>query len=177
MKYFYLLVNDQNIKNWTLVNQVSIIKNGKTHCYFPDILYRHPFDEGPLCLTVGDALSADVSSALETAFKKLPPHHIILLRINNNPDCRKIFSHWKAVLEKEDAPFFTPEESLLMEKTKAALRLTQSQKITFTKACISKKLRDSASLSSTLLPYTELKITIKKERSFAFNALLKNLWS
>ena len=25
-------------------------------------------------------------------------------------------------------------------------------------------------------PYTELKITIKKERSFAFNALLKNLW-
>ena len=44
MKYFYLLVNDQNIKNWTLVNQVSIRKNGKTHRYFPDILYRHPFD-------------------------------------------------------------------------------------------------------------------------------------
>ncbi|MCB6569898.1 hypothetical protein LI142_10340 [Eubacterium limosum] len=80
-------------------------------------------------------------------------------------------------MEKEDAPFFTPEESLLMEKTKAALRLTQSQKITFTKACVSKKLRDSACLSNTLLPYTELKITIKKERSFAFNALLKNLWS
>lgn len=176
MKYFYLLVNDQHIKNWTLVNQVSIIKNGKTHCYFPDILYRHPFDEGSLCLTVRDALSADVSSALETAFKKLPPHHIILLRINDNPEWRKIFSHWKAVLEKEEAPFFTPEESLLMEKTKAALRLTQSQRITFTKACVSKKLRESACLSNALLPYTELKITIKKERSAAFNALLKTLW-
>ena len=176
MKYFYLLINDQNIKNWTLVNQVSIIKNGETHCYFPDILYRHPFDEGSLCLTAGDSLSAAVSSALETAFKKLPPHHIILLRINDNPEWREIFSYWKDAFEKEDAPFFTPEESLLMEKIKAALRLTQSQKITFTKACVSKKLRESTCLSNALLPYTELKITIKKERSDAFNALLKPLW-
>ena len=63
-----------------------------------------------------------------------------------------------------------------MEKATAALRLTQSQKIAFTKACVSKKLRESACLSNALLPYTELKITIKKERSAAFNALLRTLW-
>ncbi len=144
MKYFYLLVNDQNIKNWTLVNQVSIIKNGETHCYFPDILYRHPFDEGSLYLTVGDSLSADVSSALETAFRKLPPHRIVLLRINDNPEWRKIFSHWKDACRKRRGALFYPRGISADGKDKAALRLTQTQKITFTKACVSKKLRESS---------------------------------
>ncbi|WP_195268521.1 hypothetical protein [Eubacterium sp. 1001713B170207_170306_E7] len=177
MKHFYLLINDQNIQNWTLVNQVSIIKAGKTNWYFPDILYRHPFDEGSLCLTINDSLSAELASALETAFKKLPPHRIVLLRINSNPEWQKAFSHWKATLESNNHPFFTPEESLMMEKTKAALRLTESQKIVFTKACISQKLRSENRLLNSLLPYTELKVAAKKERSAVFNALLKTLWA
>lgn len=176
MKYFYLLINDPNISDWTLVNRLLVEREGNTQWYFPDILYCHPFDESSLTLTVNDPPSDEIAQTLEKAFKALPPHRIVLLRVNANHRWQGLFTQWKAQIEKEEPSFFTDEETAVMEKTATALRLTASQKTAFSKACIARKLRHKEPITVLLTPYTNIKISIKKERSEAFDALLKRLW-
>ncbi len=169
MKQLIVTLNRRNLPSPAVINQI-IIQGDTSLVLYPDILYAHPYAE--TSLTLDTQTDIGLIHALKAAFKKAPPHAIVVFNASTEADASAFLASIHQFFTHQPT-FFHPNESKALHHAAQKLHLTETQKTLLKRAAVFAKWRRPNQLIALLSDLPE--VTIKKERNARFHELIQRL--